>query len=64
MKRKIVNVEPISSNARNRFKTKMESFHSCYVDNETDSMFFLSSINKQYYFVVNKQNESHWRFVK
>jgi hypothetical protein len=64
VKRKMVNVEPISNKAKNRFANIMDKLHGCHVEQETDTKLFLASINKQYFFWIDKVNDSHWRVVK
>lgn len=63
-KRKFVNVAPKSSKAKNRFVNIMESFHACEVEQETDTMFFLVSINRQYCFWIQKHGNEHWSITK
>jgi hypothetical protein len=64
MKRQMVNVEPISSKAKNRFHNLMDKFHGCHVEQETDQKMFLASLNKQYFFWVDKINDPNWKIVK
>lgn len=64
MKRKMVNVEPVSSKAKNRFSNIMDSLHGCVVEQEKDDMLFLASINRKYFFWINKVNDLHWKIVK
>ncbi len=63
-KRKFVNVVPKSSKARNRFINQMDSFHAMEVEQETDTQFFVVSLNKKYCFWLNKLNDQHWNIVK
>ena len=63
-KRKMVNVQPISNKAKNRFANVMGKLHGCHVEQETDDKMFLASINKQYFFWVLKNNDEHWRIMK
>lgn len=63
-KQKFVNVTPLSSKAKNRFINIMESFHACMVEQETDSMFFLVSLNRQYCFWIQKTGNEHWKIQK
>lgn len=63
-KQKFVNVTPLSSKAKNRFINIMESFHACKVEQETDSMFFLVSLNRQYCFWIQKTGNEHWKIQK
>jgi hypothetical protein len=64
VKRKMVNVEPISSKAKNRFANMMDKLHGCNVEQETDDKMFLASINKKYFFWVDKLNDPDWKIVK
>jgi hypothetical protein len=59
-KRKFVNVIPKSSKAKNRFVNIMQSLHAMEVEQETDTMFFLVSINRQYCTWVPKTGNEHW----
>lgn len=60
IKRKFVNVTPQSSKAKNRFVNIMQSLHAMEVEQETDTMFFLVSINRQYCTWVPKKGNEHW----
>jgi hypothetical protein len=64
VKRKFVNVTPLSSKAKNRFANIMESFHSCEVEQEKDNLLFLVSLNKKYCFWVQREGNEHWRIDK
>ena len=64
IKRKMVNVEPVSSKAKNRFANNMYKLHGCHVEQETDDKMFLASINKKYFFWVLKTNDPNWNFIK
>jgi len=64
VKRKMVNVEPISSKEKNRFANMMDKLHGCNVEQETDDKMFLASINKKYFFWVDKLNDPNWKIVK
>ena len=59
VKRKMVNVQPISNKAKNRFANVMDKLHGCHVEQETDNQMFLESINKQYFFWIDKVNDPH-----
>lgn len=63
-KKKFVNVVPVSSKAKNRFHNLMDCFHACEVEQETDKMFFLVSLNRQYCFWIQKQGNEHWSIQK
>ncbi len=64
IKRKFICVEPVSSMAKLRFDTEMDSLHSCYLDDEQNGILFLSSVNGKYKFTVNKKEDSNWQIVK
>jgi hypothetical protein len=64
MKRKFVNVTPLSSKAKNRFINIMNNFHSCEVEQETNDKLFLVSLNKQYCFWIQKSGNEHWKIEK
>ena len=64
IKRKIVNVEPISAKAKNRFVNILDSLHGCHVEQEKDDMLFLASLNKKYFMWLPKTGNEHWRIVK
>ena len=44
--KKLINVQPKSKKAINRFKNQMDSLHAMEVEQETDDKFFLASINQ------------------
>jgi hypothetical protein len=64
IKQKFIAVSPLSSKAKNRFIDEMDRFHSCKIVHETDEMFYLSSLNKQYFFCCPKQGNMHWKVEK
>ena len=64
IKKRFVNVTPLSSKAKNRFINIMQSFHSCEIEQETQDMFFLVSINRQYCFWIQKNGNEHWKIEK
>ena len=63
-KKKFVNVTPKSKKAKNRFANIMESFHAMEIEQETDTQFFVVSLNRRYCFWLNKENDPHWNIVK
>ena len=63
-KKKLINVQPKSSKAKNRFINQMGSLHAMEVEQENDTQFFVVSINRQYCFWLNKENDPHWEIVK
>ena len=64
IKRKMVNVEPISAKAKNRCVNILDSLHGCHVEQEKDDMLFLASLNKKYFMWLPKTGNEHWRIVK
>jgi hypothetical protein len=60
----MVNVEPMSNKAKNRFSNIMDKLHGCHVEQETDNTMLLASINKKYFFWVLKTNDVHWKIGK
>ena len=63
-KKKFVNVIPKSSKAKNRFVNQMDSLHAMEVEQETDTEFFVVSINRRYCFWINKEGNEHWGISK
>ena len=63
-KKKLINVQPKSSKAKNRFVNQMDSLHAMEVEQETDSQFFVVSINRRCCFWLNKENDSNWEIIK
>jgi hypothetical protein len=63
-KQKFISISPLSSKAKIRFTEEMNCFHSCKIVNETDDMFYLSSLNNQYFFWCPKQGNQHWKVEK
>ena len=63
-KQKFIAVSPLSSKAKIRFIEDMNLFHSCKIVDETEDMFYLSSLNKQYFFWCPKTGNEHWRIEK
>jgi len=64
VKKKFVNVTPLSSKAKNRFANIMDSFHACEVEQEKDDKLFLVSLNRKYCFWVQKNGNEHWKLQK
>lgn len=63
-KKKFVYVTPLSKIAKDRFIGIMKSFHACEVEQESEDMFFLVSLNKMYHFCLQKEGNEHWRIIK
>lgn len=60
----MVCVQPKTSIANIRFELDMDKLHSCYVDEEYNGIFSLTSINKKYKFRMNMKNDDNWELVK
>ena len=60
-KTKFICVTPTTAHAQDRFVNIMEKFHSCRVQKTTENKYYLESLNKQYYFWVNKEGDANWR---
>ena len=63
-KTRVLYVQPKSDLAKERFYEKMHHLHSCKVDRETDTQFFLSSITGQYQFCIDKVGDTNWELIK
>jgi hypothetical protein len=61
--KKLINVQPKSKKAINRFKNQMSSLHAMEVEQENDTQFFVVSINRRYCFWMNKINDPHWNLI-
>jgi hypothetical protein len=64
VKKHLINVQPKSSKARNRFINQMDSLHAMEVEQETDTQMFVVSINRRYCFWMNKENDTNWEIIK
>jgi hypothetical protein len=62
-KKRLINVQPKSKKAVNRFKNIMDSLHAMEVEQETDTQYFVVSINRRYCFWLNKENDPHWEIM-
>jgi hypothetical protein len=63
-KKRFVNVKPKNIKAKNRFVNQMDSLHAMEVEQETDTQFFVVSINRRYCFWLNKENDQNWEIIK
>ena len=63
-KKKFINVQPKSKKAINRFKNIMDSLHAMEVEQETDTEYFVVSINRRYCFWIPKNGNEHWEIIK
>jgi hypothetical protein len=61
--KKLINVQPKSKKAINRFKNQMDSLHAMEIEQETDTQFFVVSINRRYCFWMDKINDLHWEII-
>ena len=61
--KKLINVQPKSKKAVNRFKNQMDSLHAMEVEQENDTQFFVVSINRRYCFWMDKINDPHWNII-
>jgi hypothetical protein len=61
--KKLINVQPKSKKAINRFKNQMDSLHAMEVEQENDTQMFVVSINRRYCFWMNKRNDPHWDII-
>ena len=64
MKSKFIYVTPITKKAKYNFSSIMNSLHSCRVKDEKDDMIYLESLNKMYYFWINKKKDPNWKIEK
>ncbi len=63
-KKHIININPKSSKAKNRFINQMDRLHAMEVEQETDTEMFVVSINRQYCFWMKKHNDPNWEIIK
>lgn len=42
----------------------MDSLHAMEVEQETETQFFVVSINKRYCFWMMRENDPHWEIIK
>jgi hypothetical protein len=62
--KKLINIQPKSKKAVNRFKNQMDSLHAMEVEQENDTQMFVVSINRRYCFWMEKINDPHWTIIK
>lgn len=62
--KKLINIQPKSSKAKNRFKNIMSSLHAMEVEQENETQLFVVSINRRYCFWMDKINDAHWEVIK
>jgi len=61
--KKLINIQPKSSKAKNRFVNQMSSLHAMEVEQENDTQMFVVSINRRYCFWMEKHNDPHWDII-
>ena len=54
-------VTPKSTKAKNRLHNLMDNNPEVIVEKETETQFFVASLNRKNFFWMNKTNDSHWR---
>jgi hypothetical protein len=59
----VITVIPQSDVAKFRFETEMNRLHTCRVIHRTDSELYVESANRNYHFIIQKDNDSHWKIV-
>ena len=64
IKKHLINVQPKTSKAKNRFANQMDSLHAMEVEQENDTQLFVVSINRRYCFWLNKENDPNWEIIK
>jgi len=64
MKKEFICVQPKSIQAKNRFVTMMDKFHSCVVQQRTDDKILLASISGRYLFWISESEDAHWKIIK
>jgi hypothetical protein len=62
-KKHLINIKPKSKKAINRFANIMDKLHAMEVEQETDTQFFVVSINRKYCFWMEKHNDPHWEII-
>lgn len=61
---KIVSVIPLSDIAKDRFNNIMNKFHACTILRRTNELYLLESLNKKYYFWIQKKGNKHWKLIR
>lgn len=63
-KKRFAQVTPLTEEAKIYFEDYMFGLHSCIIVEEVESKMFLSSINGNYSFWVNKSGDKNWGVIK
>lgn len=64
VKKRFINVEPKTFRAKIDFMDYMDSLHAMVVKEETETHFFVLSINNKYGFWLNKKDDMNWKVLK
>ena len=64
MKTEFICVKPRTSEARDRFTTRMHNLHSCRVDKREYGKVYLSSISGKYLFSIYEGGDDNWEIIK
>jgi hypothetical protein len=62
--KKLINIQPKSKKAINRFKNIMDKLHAMEVEQENETQLFVVSINRRYCFWMLRENDPHWEIIK
>lgn len=60
----MVSVVPLSDIAKDRFKNIMNLFHACTILERKNDLLLLESLNKKYYFWIQRNGNEHWKIVR
>lgn len=60
-KSKIVYLTPISKDAKSQFYFDMSLLHSCKVEDETEDLYWVRSINNECQFWIPKKGNDDWK---
>ncbi len=64
MKTEFLYIKPKSKKAKERFVNKMDSLHSCKIDERKGGRLFLSSVSGRYLFTIPEGGDNHWEVIK
>ena len=64
MKTEFICVKPRTSEARDRFTTRMHNLQSCRVDKREYGKVYLSSISGKYLFSIHEGGDDNWEVIK
>lgn len=63
-KRKFINVSPKTNESKYCFIDNMDSLHAMVVEKETNTQYFVISINNSCSFWLNKKDDPYWEILK